>query len=148
MKKYLYIMLLALPLVLSGCFEYKEIKIVKVKDVSYEDLKGTTLRLSVTATVNNPNYFSVKIKNADMELHLQDRVLGKVTQVEQVELSGRTEKDYTIHLSIELKDVMSNILGLSRVFMNDAKDLTLSGTIHVRSFLYSKTFQVNRLSFQ
>ena len=62
MKKYLYAALLFVPLMLTGCFSYEEIQLVRVKDVNYQELKGTTLRLSFVATVNNPNYFNVKIK--------------------------------------------------------------------------------------
>ena len=148
MKKFLVIVLFLVPIIVSGCFSYEEIKIVKIKDVSYEELKNSKLKIAITATVNNPNYFNVKITNANMVLMLQDRVLGNVTQVEHVELIGQTEKDYTIHLSIELKDIMANAINLYRVFMNNPASLNLSGTVDVRSFLYSKTFQVDRLTFQ
>jgi len=148
MKKYFHIFLLALPLLLSGCVGDEEIKIVRIKDVRYDELRGSTLRLSITATVNNPNYFNVKLTNANMVLRLQDNIIGNVTQVEQIELLGRTEKDYTIRLSIDMRDVMTNIMTLSRVFMNDPRDLNLSGTVHVRSFMYSRTIQVDRLTFQ
>ena len=148
MKRYLYIVLLFIPLIYSGCSAYEEIKVVKIKDVSYQELKGSTLKLAIVATVNNPNYFNVKITNANMELRLQDRVLGNVKQIEKIELIGKTEKDYTMQVSIEMKDLMTNVMNLYRVFMNDPKNLNLSGTVNVKSFLYSKTFQVDRLSFQ
>ena len=148
MKKYFNIILFVLPLLFSGCYKYEDIKVTKVKDVTYEELKGKMLNLAIVATIDNPNYFNVKIKDANMELRLNDRVIGIVTQVEQIELVGRKEQDYKIRVSIELKDLMSNLLNLSRVLMNDAKNLNLSGTLHVKSFLYSKTFQIDRLSFQ
>ena len=148
MKKYFYIILLSLPLFLNGCLGYEEIKVVRIKDVSYEELRGNTLKLAITATVNNPNFFDVKITNANMVLRLQERVLGNITQVEQLELIGRTEKDYTLHVSIELKDMMANVMSLYRVFMNNPKNLNLSGTVDVKSFLYSKTIQVDRMTFQ
>jgi len=147
MKKYLYVALLFVPLMLTGCLSYEEIQVLKIKDVSYQDIKGSTLKLAFVATVNNPNYFSVKIKNANMDLRLQDRFLGKVNQIEQVELKGRTEKDYKIHISVDIKDML-NVLSLSRVLMNEPHNLNLSGTVDVKSFLYSKTFHVDRLSFQ
>jgi len=106
------------------------------------------LRLSITATIDNQNYFNVKISNADMVLRIEEPVLGNVSQVGYVELLGRTEKDYTMHVSIEMKDMMANVLTIYRVFMNDPKNLNFSGTVDVKSFLYSKTFQVDRLSFQ
>ena len=148
MKKYLIIMLLSLPLLFSGCFSYEEIKVLNVKDVTYQEFKGNVLRLAITATVDNPNYFNVKIKNADMDLRLNDRVIGTVMQVEQIVLEGRTQKDYKVHISIEMKDMLSNFIGISRVLMNEPQKLNLSGTVQVKSFLYSKTFQVDRLSFQ
>jgi len=147
-KKYFIITLLFLPLLFSGCSSYEEIRVTKIKDVTYEELKGKMLRLAILATVDNPNYFNVKIKNANMDLRLNDRIIGKVTQVEQIELAGRKQKDYKIQVSIELNDMMSNLISLSRVLMNEPRNLNLSGTVHVKSFLYSKTFHVDRLSFQ
>ena len=148
MKKYLYIILLSLPLFFSGCSSYEEIKVTKIKDVTYEELKGKMLRLAIIATVDNPNFFNVKIKNANMDLRLNDRVIGKVIQVEQIELAGRKQKDYKIQISIEIQDIMSNFITLSRMLMNEPKNLNLSGTVQVKSFLYSKTFHIDRLSFQ
>jgi len=148
MKKYLFIFIFTLPFFLTGCSNYEEIRIIKVKDVSYEELRGGMLRLAITATIDNPNLFKVKITNANMELRLQDRVLGNVSQIEKIELLGRTQKDYTMRISIEMKDLMSNAINIYRLFMNDPRDLNLSGTVDVRSFLYSKTFNVERLSFQ
>ena len=149
MYKCLYIILLSLSLVFSGCTSgYDDVSVVKIKDVTYQELRGNVMKLSILITINNSNFFNVKIADANMELRLHDRVIGNVTQVEQIELVGRTEKDYTIYLSIELKDMMTNIINLYRIFMDDPKNLNLSGTVHVKSFMYSKTFKVDRLSFQ
>jgi len=83
-----------------------------------------------------------------MDLKLNDRVIGVVSQIEQVELIKRTQKDYKVFISIEMKNVLTSMVGLYRVLMNDTKNLNLSGSVHVKSFLYSKTYQVDRLSFQ
>ena len=147
MKRHLYIFLLLFPLLLSGCYKYEDIKIVRVKDISYTELQGSTLKIIITATINNPNYFNIELTNVDMALRLDERILGYVTHVDKLELIGRTEKDYTVHLAIEFKDLMYNIISLYRVLMNDRKNLNFSGTIDVKSFMYSKTFQVDRLSF-
>jgi len=122
---------------------------LELKDISYEELKGSTLRLAITATVDNPNAYKVQITNANMDLRLKDRVLGKVTQIEQIELLGRTQKDYTIRISIELKDILSNAMSIYRIFQNDdTKDLNLTGTVKVKALSYSKTIKVDNLTFQ
>ena len=148
MKKYLIIILLSLPLVFSGCSGVEDIKLVNVKEVTYQEFKGNTLRLAITVTVDNPNRFAVKIKDANMDLKQKDRIIGTVTQMEQVELIGRKQMDYKIMVSIEMKDMLTNMMNLFRMLMNDTKNLSLTGTVHAKSFLYSKTYQVDRLSFQ
>ena len=148
MRKYFIIILLSLSVLYSGCSGLEDIKLLNVKDVTYQEFKGNVLRLVITATVNNPNRFNVKIKNANMDLRFNDRVIGTVTQMEQITLAGRSQKDYRIYVAIEMKDLLTNIINLSRVLMNEPKNLNLSRTVHVKSFLYSKTFQVERLSFQ
>ena len=148
MKKHLIIILLYLPLLFSGCSGYEDIKVTKIKDVTYEELKGSMLRLVIVVTVDNPNRLSVKIKDANMDLRLNDQIIGTVTQVEHIELSKRAQKDYKIQVSIEMKDLLFNLINLSRILMNEPKNLNLSGTVHVKSFLYSKTLQIDRLSFQ
>ena len=148
MKKYLYIILFSFTLSFSGCIGYEEIRVVKIKDVTYQEFKGNTLRLAIVATIDNPNYFKLKITDANMVLRLNERVVGNITQIEKIEINRRTEKDYKIQVAIEMKDLMSNVLNIARVFMNDPKDLQLSGTIHVKSFFYAKTFQIDNMSFQ
>lgn len=148
MRNYLFIILLLLPVLLSGCSGFDEVKLLKVKDVTYQEFKGNILRLAIVATVDNPNRFNVKIKNTNMDLRLNDRIIGTVTQMEQITLVGRAQKDYKIHVAIEMKDLLTNLTNLFRILMNDQRNLNLTGSVHVKSFLYSKTFQVERLSFQ
>ena len=148
MRKYLTITLLYLLTLSSGCSGFDEVSLLNVKDVTYQEFKGNVLKLSITATVDNPNRFKVKFKEANMDLRLNDRIIGTVTQMEPITIAGRSQKDYKIHVSIEMKDMLSNLMNLFRILMNDPKNLNLSGTVHVKSFLYSKTFEIDRLSFQ
>ena len=142
------IILFAFSVLFSACTGLDEVKLLNIKDVTYQEFRGNTLRLSITATVDNPNMFAVKIKDASMDLRLGEQAIGKVTQVEQIEFTGRTRQDYKVQVSIEIKDMLSNIMGLSRMLMNEPHKLNLSGTVHVRYFLHSKTYEVERLSFQ
>ena len=150
MKKLLYIFLLICPILSSGCIGYQEIRVVKIKDVSYQDfdIRARTLKLDIVATVDNPNFYNVRLTNADMVLRHNDRILGNVTQLEKIELEGKKEKDYTIRIAIEMKDVFSNVMGIYRLFTNNPKELNLSGTVHVKAFMRSKTYQIDNLSFQ
>jgi len=147
MKKHLYLVLLFIPLLFSGCTQ-EEIQLIGIKDITYQEFKGNVLRLAIMVTVNNPNRFNVKIKNANMDLRLNNKTIGTVTQMEQIDLVSRKQQDYKIQVSIEMKDMLSNIISLYRVLMNEPKNLSLSGSVQVKSFIYSKTYQVDNLTFQ
>ena len=148
MKKYLVVFLLLSPFLFSSCLKFENIELISVKDVTYLEFRDNVLRLAITATINNPNKFKVKIKDADMELRRKDRIIGSVTQMEQIELDGKSQKDYKIKIAVEIKDVMSGLTSLYRMLMNDTDNLNLSGSVHVKSFIYSKTYQVDKLSFR
>ncbi len=148
MKKYLAVIITILPFLLTSCLKFENIELISLKDVTYLEFKDNVLRLAITATIDNPNRFKVKIKDADMELLRNNRKIGAVTQVEQIELDGRTRKDYKIRVAIEINDMMSGLTSLYRMLMNDTDNLNLSGSVHVKSFLYSKTYKVEKLSFR
>jgi len=148
MKRYLIFVILISIVLFSGCSGIEDVQLKKIKDVSYQELKGSMLKLSITATVYNPNFFNIKMKKANMDLILNDKVIGTVSQVEQIEIIGRKEKDYKILVSIEMKDFLSNLMSMYRVLMNERNQLSLSGSVQVRYLLFSKTFQVERISFE
>ncbi len=148
MKKYLVASLLVLSFVLTGCFKFENVELIAIKDVTYNEFKDNVLRLDVVMTVNNPNRFQVKVKEANMDLLFGDQVIGTVTQVEQIELAGRTQKDYKLQIAVEMKDLQSNLIALFRLLMNESNKLSLSGTLHVKSFLYSKTVRIEKMSLQ
>ena len=150
MRKYLIFILLlfSLPVVFSGCSGIEDVHVVKVKDVTYQELRGGTLKLSITATVNNPNRVNVKVKKLNMDLLLNGKLIGVVSQTEHIELLGRRQKDYKLLVSIEMKDLLSNMMNLYRVLMNEQRNLSLSGEIQVRYLLFTKTFQIDRMSFE
>ena len=144
-KKYFAIVLLFLPMLLSSCVKYESVEIISVKDVTYREFKDNVLRLDITATINNPNMFKVKVKDAAMVLKFKDDEIGSVTQVEQIEIDSRAQKDYKIQAAVKMKDLTSGLLAGYRLLMNESKHLNLSGTMHVKSFLYSKTLQIDKL---
>ncbi len=140
--------LLVFSVLCSGCLKTEDIQLKSIKNVTYQDFKGNSLTLEAVAVIDNPNRMKVKIKDANLDLLLNDKKVGRITQIEQIELLARTEKDYNVQLSVELTDLMSNLPALYRVLMNETANFQLSGSVQVSSFLYKKTFNVDRVSFR
>ncbi len=147
-KKYLVIVLLCLPILLSGCFKFEDIRLIAVKDVTYREFRDNVLQLDIMVTVDNPNRYKVKIKDGKMELKFKDKTIGNLAQTDRIELEANAKKDYKIRATVEMKDLTAGLLAAYRIFMNESDRLSLSGSVHVKSFMYSKTLQVENLSFQ
>ncbi len=148
MKKYLVIVLLSLPFLFSSCFKFENAELIAIKDVTYKEFKNNALRLDILTTINNPNRFKLKIKGGNIVLKLDDKTIGTVTQIEHIELAGRTQKDYQIQVTVEMQDSMSSLPALFRILMNETNRLNLSGSVQVKSLMYSKTITVDKLSFK
>jgi hypothetical protein len=147
-KTYLAAVLLSFPLLFSGCIKLENIELISIKDVTYQEFKNNILKLEITTVIRNPNRFNVKIKDANMRFVFEDRVIGTVTQVEHVEFLRKTQQDYKIHIAIEMKDLTSNLSALFRLLMNRSNDLSLSGSLRVKSVLFSKTVYLDKLSLK
>ena len=147
-KKYLVAVLLAVSFVLTGCLKFENIELVSIKNVTYREFKDNVLRIDVEAVINNPNRFKVKVKEANLDLMFNDQVLGTVTQLEQIELAGGVQNNYTLQIAVEMKDLQSNLVALFRLLMNESKKLNLSGTLYVKSFLFTKTVYLEKITLQ
>ena len=148
MKKYLVAVLLIVSCSLTGCLKFENIELVSIKNVTYKEFKNNVLKIDVEAVINNPNRFKVKIKEANLDLMFNDQVLGSVTQLEQIELAGGVQNNYTLQIAVEMKDLQSNLVALFRLLMNESKKLNLSGTLHVKSFLFTKTVYLEKITLQ
>ncbi|MDR2038411.1 MAG: LEA type 2 family protein [Bacteroidales bacterium] len=148
LKKYLVFAVVCFPLLFSGCTLFENIELRTITDVTYREFRDMVLRLEVEAVISNPNRFAVKVKEANMHLMLNDQVIGTITQMEQIALKGRTTKDYTFHIAIQMNDFQTNLNALYRLLMNDTKKLSLSGTLKVKSFFYHKSISIDKVTFQ
>jgi len=128
---------------LLGCFTFllfscsgiEEIKVGNIRNIELKGINNNVIDVELTLPVENPNSFNVKLKDANLEVTNVETVIGTITQLDDIVISAKTTKDYTIHVKVTLVGRNINLLSIYSLF-NNKPDLRLSGTIKVRSSLY------------
>ena len=128
---------------LLGCFTFllfscsgiEEIKVGNIRNIELKGINNNVIDVELTLPVENPNSFNVKLKDANLKVTNVETLVGTITQMEEIVISAKTTKDYTIHVKVSLDGRNVNLLSIYSLF-NNKPDLRLSGTIKVRSSLY------------
>jgi len=128
---------------LLGCFTFllfscsgiEEIKVGNIRNIELKGINNNVIDVELTLPVENPNSFNVKLKDANLEVTNVETLIGTITQMDEIVISAKTTKDYTIHVKVTLVGRNINLISIYSLF-NNKPDLRLSGTIKVRSSLY------------
>ena len=128
---------------LLGCFTFflfscsgiEEIKVGNIRNIELKGINNNVIDVELTLPVENPNSFNVKLKDANLKVTNVETLVGTITQMDEIVISAKTTKDYTIHVKVSLDGRDINLLSIYSLF-NNKPDLRLSGTIKVRSSLY------------
>jgi LEA14-like dessication related protein len=137
-----YFVLVIMVLALTGCSTIQEIKIGDVRKVDLISINNNVLTLDLTIPIENPNAFSVKVKLSDLKVMLGANELGKVKQMDDLVISRKSTKEYTMRILVEITDVKNSFVSAFSIFSGKKPDIRFNGTIKVCSFLYGKTFKV------
>ena len=136
------ILILALVLAAtSGCSKIERLKVGSVRNVSFKGMENNAINLEVTVPIENPNSFKLKIKNADMKLTSNGTEIGRIKQINDLVIAGKSSKEYPVNVTVELTNLNGGLLSAMR-FFNSKTDLRMNGTVKVRSFIYAKTVKV------
>ena len=128
-----------LSLALSGCF-YQDLEVLEVEDFSRVSFSLKGMQAQMDVDVFNPNPYAVKVTDADVQLFVDDEVVGDVTLLETTSI--RPEARATVPLQVQTREG-----ALRRVLKNDLLNLisgseipfTAEGTVTGKAFGLSFT---------
>ncbi len=128
--------------ILLACGKIEEIKVGTIQGVELKGIKDNFITLKIVVPVENPNSFNLKIKETDLKVYIGDKEIGKVRQMDDLIILRKSENEYPITMTVELTnmhDIMSNAL---MMFSGGIHDVRLTGTLVVKSFLYSRKIKI------
>jgi LEA14-like dessication related protein len=141
-KRLLYFVLIVTSTLFVSC-SFQEIKINNVSKVELKGINNNIVTFDITASIENPNKFRIKVKPIDLKVLIGDRTeLGTVKQIDNFVIDRKSTKDYTISVPIEITNMMS--LGPAfGMFSGKMPDIRLTGKVRGSTLFYRKTFELN-----
>jgi LEA14-like dessication related protein len=154
-KKLYFLPLFFAILTLSSCSIYEEVEMLGVEGYSFQKMEGNQSQVSIVFKINNPNFYSIKLKKSSFEVFLDDKKLGDAVMTDEVVVLKKTEDDYTLKLLLNDKDLRQAAMPLlaKALFKKNIK-LTVNGKAKCKVFGVlgkkidineSKTFNLNEL---
>ena len=127
---------LILILLASSCRHPKELV---YKDIQHFKLQNAGVQqsgVSLDIRMYNPNSYSMKLKNADVDVFINGTLLGKMCVNNQCSVPGLDTFLLPVTLNVDMKNVLPNAL---QMFLKSDVDIKLAGTIRAgRRGIYLK----------
>lgn len=138
-KNRFFVILFFIPLLLLGVScSVSPVELKGIKDISVKGFSNNTITLQVSATIANPNP-RLKVKSSELVLSVGQTNIGKITQLENIVLKGRSTETYTTRVKFELTSSSMNVKSLYRLVERDKKDFKISGKVKVTAPFFAKT---------
>jgi LEA14-like dessication related protein len=135
------IILFLFPILFFSC-SIQEISIGNPEGVEVEELSMKSVKLKVMVPIENPNDFSFKIKNVNLDLVINDRNVGKVKKMDKVKIPANSKEVYPVSFELTTADALTNILFLIGELQKRNPELAITGTVTVSKFGIPKRIKV------
>lgn len=143
-KLYLFPFLMVF-LTITSCSIYEEVELLGVEGYSFKKMEENQSQASIVFKINNPNFYSIKLKKSAFEVLLDDKKLGDAMMVSDVVVLKKSEGNYTLDLLLNDKDLRKAAMPLvaKALFKKNIK-LTVKGKAKCRVFgVLGKKIEIN-----
>jgi len=86
---------------MTSC-ELQEVDLVELKKVEVERIENEEMFMDVTAVLDNPNSFNIKVKDSDFDLYMENKYIGKANLENTFILESGMQKGLLSSLHIRL----------------------------------------------
>lgn len=136
-KKYVFFCLIPL-FFLSSCIEYKDVEFKGVESVKILSANKEKIQLSINARIYNPNNYNIKVVDADLDVSIKNKIMGKGILKNNVVLTKQKEtvNDFIVNIK---PNSLFNLAGvIVESFFKGGIPVSIKGSINVKIFFIIK----------
>ncbi len=145
LKKWYLLPVMLVLFSVTSCTIYEEVEMLGVEGYRFEKLEGNQSMASIDFRINNPNFYSIKLKKSTVEVYLDDNKLGDAAMAEEVFVSKKKEDTYTLDLLLNDRDIAkAALLLLGKALFKKTIKLTIKGKAHCKVYgVLGKKIDIN-----
>ncbi len=120
--------LLLLPMLvwMSACHAPRQLIYQNIEHFSLKNVGLSKSTLAMDIRLYNPNKYGICIKDADVDVYMNGKNLGKLDVNKQCYLDGRDTVLLPVKLEVDMKNVLSDVMQL---FLNTEVTIKVNGKI-------------------
>ena len=116
-----------LLLLFSSCALYQEPELMKVGSFQFEKLKGKSVNFSLETSVENPNWYAIKIKPSTVDVYAENLLIGQLTLQSTVRYARKSISTVQAPLTASLAD--GALINLVRLAGKNEVEVVLKGKV-------------------
>lgn len=120
----------------------QQINVGKPEKIEIEELSMKAVKLKIMVPIENPNNFSFKLKNANLDLIVNKKNVGGVKKVEKLKIPANSNQSYPVSFELSTSDAFTTILFLMNELKSRSPELEVTGHITVSAFGIPKRIKV------
>lgn len=136
---------LAISIVLPSCRTPKDLEFREIRNISLESIGFSQTTLAAELAYYNPNNFSLELKRTDVDVFVNNQLLGHSLQEIQLKVPKRGTFIIPVKLDLDMKNLLKN--GLSALTGKEV-DIRVVGKVKVGKAGVFKTFPMDYRTVQ
>lgn len=143
-KKITHLVILLIGFIQLGCVSYQDVTFVSFDKLSVKNISFTGVDLAITVTIENPNNYKIKIVDADIDLEIAGKPVGKIIVPEKLVLDKKSKKQQTFVVATGVSKLSKSIGPTLMALLGNKKiRIKADGTFKAKAFAVGKKFLVN-----
>jgi LEA14-like dessication related protein len=127
-------------LVTTSCYTYKDLKITKFNEVKPIELSASKIRIQLNLEIENPNNYSIAIKEQEVNAFINQHDVGKVYIEETIKLPSHSKQNYVFTLVPDASKIMPILPSL---FFSKSIQGALKGNVKIKAGLINKKIDID-----
>lgn len=123
---------------------YKDVEVLEIQNLEILNMSDDVVEIMLEVEVENPNSFKVKLIDADIDVFLNEKDMGKLKLGDTVILPKKSKSVQKLKILADAEKIQKNILSnaLSFLFAKSA-DLKAQGTVKGKALGIGKKVDIN-----
>ncbi len=97
-------------LILGSCHSFKDLEFKEYKNLKLEKLGFSNTSLSAELTFYNPNNFGLELNETNLDIYINEKLLGHSSQMFQVKIPKRGNFNLPLKIDLDMKNLIKNSL--------------------------------------
>jgi LEA14-like dessication related protein len=130
--------------ILQACVTFKDVDMKKFGGVKIETFTKEEIRISISANIDNPNNYNIKVKKADLEIYVDGKFLGKAHIDKKIVLKKKTTADYQAIIVTDLRKAGSSLMTIAgAAILKGEAEIRVKGKVKAGVILFSRKIPID-----